>query len=112
MKKPVHSDGDDQVSDNENSQAKTEYEPNITTKQRENTQSNVGHAQECMIDEQLRKKICEQEEKKRTQQTRDIQIAKPKRMKLKCTDNNEKQNMQSNAIIEIEKEVLISGKID
>ena len=44
MKKPVHSDGDDQVSDNENSQAKTEYEPNITTKQRENTQSNVGHA--------------------------------------------------------------------
>ena len=29
MKKPVQSDGDDQVSDNENSQAKTEYEPNI-----------------------------------------------------------------------------------
>jgi hypothetical protein len=97
----------------------------LTIKQRENTQSNVGHAQENMpypllvrseqermIDEQLRKKICEQEEKKRTQQTRDIQIAKPKRMKLKCTDNNEKQNMQSNAIIEIEKEVLISGKID
>jgi histone acetyltransferase (RNA polymerase elongator complex component) len=72
----------------------------------------VRSEQECMIDEQLRKKICEQEEKKRTQQTRDIQIAKPKRMKLKCTDNNEKQNMQSNAIIEIEKEVLISGKID
>jgi hypothetical protein len=119
------SDGDDQVSDNEYSQAKTEYEPNITTKQRENTQSNVGHAQENMpypllvrseqermIDEQLRKKICEQEEKKRTQQTPDIQIAKPKRMKLKCTDNNEEQNMQSNEIIEIEKEVLISGKID
>jgi tryptophan synthase beta subunit len=55
------------------------------TKQRENTQSNVGHAhenrpypllvrseQERMIDEQLRKKICEQEEKKRTQQTPDI----------------------------------------
>jgi hypothetical protein len=33
-------------------------------------------------------------------------------MKLKCTDNNEEQNMQSNEIIEIEKEVLISGKID
>jgi hypothetical protein len=47
MKKPVQSDGDDQVSDNENSQAKTEYEPNITIKQRENTQSNVGHA--CSI---------------------------------------------------------------
>jgi hypothetical protein len=119
------SDGDDQVSDNENSQAETEYEPNITTKQRENTQSNVGHAQENMpypllvrseqermIDEQLRKKICEQEEKKRTQQTPDIQIAKPKIMKLKCTDTNEEQNMQSNEIIEIEKEVLISGKID
>jgi tryptophan synthase beta subunit len=54
----------------------------LSTKQRENTQSNVGHAQENMpypllvrseqermIDEQLRKKICEQEEKKRTQQT-------------------------------------------
>jgi hypothetical protein len=55
-----------------------------------------------MIDEQLRKKICEQEEKKRTQQTPDIQIAKPKIMKLKCTDTNEEQNMQSNEIIEIE----------
>jgi hypothetical protein len=77
MKKPVHSDGDDQVSDNENSQAETEYEPNITTKQRENTQSNVGHAQENrpyplfvrseqerMIDEQLRKKRLEIERKK------------------------------------------------
>ena len=38
----------------------------------------VRSEQECMIDEQLRKKICEQEEKKRTQQTPDIQIAKPK----------------------------------
>jgi len=113
------SDGDDQVNDNENSQAETEYDPNITTKQRENTQSNVGHAQENrpypllvrseqerMIDEQLRKKICEQEKKKRTRQTPDIQIAKPKRMKLKCTDTNEEQNMQSNEIIEIEKERL------
>ena len=68
MKKPVQSDGDDQVSDNENSQAETEYEPNITIKQRENTQSNFGNAQENrpypllvrseqerMLDEQLRK---------------------------------------------------------
>jgi hypothetical protein len=32
MKKPVQSDGDDQVSDNENSQAKTEYEPQNNVK--------------------------------------------------------------------------------
>lgn len=100
------SDGDDQVSDNENSQAQTEYEPNITTKQRVNTHSNVEHSQETrpypllarseqerMIDEQLRKQICEQEEKKRTQHTLDIQIAKSKRMELKSTDTNEEQNI-------------------
>ena len=103
------SDTEDILDANQN-----EQQPQSTQRDAENTDKNqvnpllIRSDQERMIDEQLRRSIRQQEEKQKSQKLSDSvhDVAKPKRMKLTCSDTLDEPSSESKEIIEIEKQRL------